>query len=173
MEVPLTPLEFARRARRLYADREAVVDDPVRLTYAEFFGRCDRWSEVLLRLGVRRGDRVAYIAPNGRQQLESFYAVPQVGAVLVPINFRLSPADFAYIVNHSGASILCVHPDHVAAVESVRTELTSVRHFVALGTAGQGIFERPPVGERDRPLRCCGQLVCGRTVSVPVPIQSM
>ena len=47
METPLTPLEFARRARRLYADREAVVDGDLRLTYAQFFERCDRWSRVL------------------------------------------------------------------------------------------------------------------------------
>src|SRR5581483_7561039 len=98
MEVPLTPLEFARRARRLYADRDAVVDGERRLTYREFFARCDRWSHVLQRLGVAAGDRVAYIAPNSHAQLESFYAVPQIGAVLVPVNFRLTPDDFAYII---------------------------------------------------------------------------
>ncbi len=86
METPLTPLDFARRARRLYADREAVVDGALRLTYRQFFSRCDRWSSVLRGLGVSRGDRVAYIAPNTHAQLESFYAVPQIGAVLVPIN---------------------------------------------------------------------------------------
>ena len=91
MEVPLTPLEFARRARRLYADREAVVDGDLRLTYEQFFDRCDRWSAALQRARRRRtGDRVAYIAPNTHAQLESFYAVPQLGAVLVPINYRLT-----------------------------------------------------------------------------------
>jgi acyl-CoA synthetase (AMP-forming)/AMP-acid ligase II len=55
METPLTPLEFARRARLLYPDREAVVDDGLRLTYEQFFDRCDRWSAVLQRqMGVRR-----------------------------------------------------------------------------------------------------------------------
>ncbi len=46
MEVPLTPLEFARRARKLYPEREAVVDGKLRLTYGQFFDRCDRWSSV-------------------------------------------------------------------------------------------------------------------------------
>jgi len=64
METPLTPLEFARRARRLYADREAVVDGDLRLSYKQFFERCDRWSAALQKMGVRQGDRVAYIAPN-------------------------------------------------------------------------------------------------------------
>src|SRR5919109_800237 len=108
MELALSPLEFARRARRLYADREAVVDENLRLTYSQFFDRCDRWSQALQRLGVGHGDRVAYIAPNTHAQLESFYAVPQIGAVLVPINYRLTADDFAYIINHSGEKVVCV-----------------------------------------------------------------
>src|SRR6186997_183343 len=109
MELPLTPLEFARRARRLYADREAVVDGDLRLTYRQFFDRCDRWSAALQALGVRPGDRVAYIAPNTHAQLESFYAVPQIGAVLVPVNYRLTAADFVYLIQHSGAKVVCAH----------------------------------------------------------------
>src|SRR5687767_15030429 len=83
MELPLTPLDFARRARKVYADREALVDGPLRLTYAEFFDRCERWAAALQRLGVRHGDRVAVIAPNTHAMLEAFYAVPQLGAVIV------------------------------------------------------------------------------------------
>ena len=111
MEVALTPLEFARRTRALYGAREAVVDGAIRLTYAQFFERCDRFSTALQRLGVKPGDRVAYIAPNTHAQLESFYAVPQIGAVLVPINYRLSPDEFVYIINHSGATVVCAHED--------------------------------------------------------------
>src|SRR5262245_7519303 len=111
METPLTPLEFARRARSLYGDREALVDGALRLSYRQFFERCDRWSAALQALGVAAGDRVAYIAPNTHAQLESFYAVPQIGAVLVPINYRLSPDEFAYIITHSGATVVCAHED--------------------------------------------------------------
>jgi fatty-acyl-CoA synthase len=133
VELALTPLEFARRARRLYADREAVVDGDLRLTYARFFDRCDRWSQVLQqRLGVGHGDRVAYIAPNTHAQLESFYAVPQLGAVLVPINYRLTADDFAYIIAHSGAKVVCAHLDYLDAVDSIRGQIPDVEHFVAL-----------------------------------------
>ena len=135
METPLTPLEFGRRARKLYGDREAVVDGDLRLTYEQFFDRCDRWSAALQGMGVKKGDLVAYIAPNTHEQLESFYAVPQIGAVLVPINFRLTAEDFVYITSHSGATVLCVHPDYVAAIEGVREQLTGVQHFVVLGSA--------------------------------------
>src|SRR5712691_2717471 len=120
METPLTPLEFGRRARKLSGDREAVVDGNVRLTYEQFFERCDRWSAALQAMSVRKGDRVAYIAPNTHEQLESFYAVPQTGAVLVPINYRLTPEDFVYITTHSGSKVLCVYPDYLDAIDSVR-----------------------------------------------------
>ena len=138
METPLTPLEFQRRARRLYGDREAVVDGALRLTYAEFFARCDRWSAALQRLGVGRGDRVAYVAPNTHAQLESFYAVPQIGAVLVPVNYRLAPDEIAWIIGHSGARVVCAHADHLEAVDGVRGGCPGVEHFVALegGRAG-------------------------------------
>src|SRR5215472_8040865 len=132
METPLTPLEFARRARRLYADSQAVVDQDLRFTYAVFFDRCDRWSAALQSLGVRQGDRVAYIAPNTHAQLESFYAVPQIGAVLVPINYRLSADDFAYIIGHSGARVVCAHSDYLDAVDSIRAQIPAVERFIAL-----------------------------------------
>lgn len=138
METPLTPLEFARRARRLYAAREAVIDGASRLTYAQFFERCDRWSNALQNFGVQQGDRVAYISPNTHAQLESFYSVPQIGAVVVPINYRLTANDFAYIINHSGARIVCAHSDYLNAVESIRAELPNVEKFVALEGTKEG-----------------------------------
>src|SRR3989440_11879705 len=153
METPLTPLEFARRTRKLYGGREGVVDGDLRLTYEEFFDRCDRWSAALQAMGVKQGDRVAYIAPNTHEQLESFYAVPQIGAVLVPINFRLTAEDFVYIASHSGAKVLCVHPDYVAAVEGVRDQLRGVEHFVVLGDARgrKDWLEHDPEIARARP----------------------
>jgi fatty-acyl-CoA synthase len=138
MFVALTPLEFARRTRILYPDAEALVDGDLRLTYEQLFDRCDRWSAALQALGVRQGDRVAYIAPNTHAQLESFYAVPQIGATLVPINYRLTADDFAYIINHSGATVVCAHSDHLDQVDAVRGAMPRVIHFVALEGARDG-----------------------------------
>jgi fatty-acyl-CoA synthase len=164
MELPLTPLEFVRRTRRLYADREAVIDGDLRLTYEQFFQRCDRWSNALRSLGVKQGDRVAYIAPNTHAMLESFYAVPQIGAVLVPLNYRLIADDFEYLINHSGARVVCAHSDYLDAVESIRPQLPNVTSFVALEGAksgwldyetlladarAEGPTELPPIAETD------------------------
>src|ERR1700688_1672875 len=138
METPLTPLEFGRRARKLYGGREAVVDGDLRLTYEQFFGRCDRWSAALQALGVKQGDRVAYIAPNTHAQLESFYAVPQIGAVLVPLNYRLTANDFAYMIEHSGARLVCADIDYLERVDSIRSKIPHVSFFVALSGTRSG-----------------------------------
>ena len=162
METPLSPLDFARRTRRLHGGRLALIDGSLRLSYAEFFDRCDRWSSALQGLGVRPGDRVATIAPNTHAQLESFYAVPQLGAVLVPINYRLTPEDFVYIVNHSGATVVCAAREYLAAVDGIRDQMPDVKHFVAFEGSQDGWldyeaaigaaapdFTRPEIGERD------------------------
>jgi fatty-acyl-CoA synthase len=132
METPLTPLEFARRAHKLYPDRVAAIDGGSRWTYAQFLNRCDRWSAVLQKLGIGAGDRVAYLSPNTHAQLESFYAVPQIGAVLVPLNYRLTADDFVYLINHSGSRMVCADRDYLATIDSIRQQLPKVEHFVAL-----------------------------------------
>ena len=126
METPLTPLHFARRAAKLYPGREAVIDGKLRLTYAQFHERCAQWAAGLQKLGVVKGDRVATIAPNTHQHLEQFYAVPQCGAVIVPMNYRLSADDFVYMVSHSGAKVVCAHSEYLDVIDGVRGMKTYV-----------------------------------------------
>jgi fatty-acyl-CoA synthase len=162
MEVAFTPLDFMHRARQLYGAREAVVDGEARFTYAQFFERCDRASAALARLGIGKGDRVATLAPNTHQHLEQYYAVPRLGAVLVPLNYRLVADDFVYLANHSGSKVLCVHGDYLDVIDSVRDRMRTVEHFVALegGKPGwlgyeemlagaDGAFEPARVAESD------------------------
>jgi acyl-CoA synthetase (AMP-forming)/AMP-acid ligase II len=162
METPLTPLEFARRARKLYPDRIAIVDGDSSWTYAQFLDRCDRWSAVLQKLGIRPEDRVAYLSPNSHAQLESFYAVPQIGAVLVPLNYRLTADDFVYLINHSGSRMVCADRDYLGTIDRIRSRLPQVEHFIALTGEAEGWldyeevldaspaeFARPEIRETD------------------------
>ena len=129
METPLTPLAFAARARRIYSDRDATVFEGVRRSYAEFLERIDRWSKRLAGDGRETGDRVAYIAENTPSHLEGYYAVPQIGAVLVPINYRLAASDFIYILNHCGARVLCA--DRITSRRSKRSALSCLRSSIS------------------------------------------
>jgi fatty-acyl-CoA synthase len=107
----LTPTAYLDRSAAVFPDRTAVVDGALRLTYAEFHDRCLRQAGLLAGLGVEPGDRVAVLAPNTHLMLESHYGVLYAGAVLVALNTRLSTAELAYIVEHSGARVLLHDPE--------------------------------------------------------------
>src|SRR5829696_843990 len=89
--------------RRLASERVALVDRVRggRLTYAELDAAADRWAALLRRMGVGRGDRVAVLAWNRREQLELFYGCDRVGAALVPLNWRLAAAELGLVLAHA------------------------------------------------------------------------
>src|SRR6185503_12649445 len=101
MNLTLTPIRFKHRAESLYANKIGIVDGKVRLTYREFGERANRLSNALISLGVRRGERVAWLGYNSHELLEAYYGVVQIGAVLLPLNIRLTPHEIAYILNDS------------------------------------------------------------------------
>lgn len=125
----LTPTSFLRRSAAVYAERTAVVDGELRLTYAELHDRCRRLTGALAALGVEPGDRVAVLATNSHVLLEMHHGVPMRGAVLVPLNTRLSLEELVYIIEHSGSSVLVVSEEFadagpkVAAATGVRLVL--------------------------------------------------
>jgi fatty-acyl-CoA synthase len=103
-DAPLTPLSFLERSADVWAERPAVVDGERAWTYAEHHERVCRAAGALRgELGVAAGDRVAALLPNVSALLELHYAVPGAGAVLVPLNTRLTGGDYAHILAHSGA----------------------------------------------------------------------
>ncbi|MFQ3561854.1 long-chain fatty acid--CoA ligase [Streptomyces gramineus] len=100
----------ARRARRT-PHRLAVIHDGVRITYAELHDRTARLAHHLRHLGVRPGDRVAFLGPNHPSFLETFFAAGQLGAVFVPLNTRLAEPELRFCLADSGASVLVHTPD--------------------------------------------------------------
>jgi fatty-acyl-CoA synthase len=136
MEVPLLVDDFLRRAALVYADKLAVVDGEERITYRELAKRVNRLSHALVRLGVRQGDRVCVLSPNSHFFLEGFYATSQIGAILVPLNYRLVAADHEYILNHAGVSVVLVDWEYTAVVDEIRPQLRTVKHFVIAQESG-------------------------------------
>ncbi|RYL91016.1 long-chain-fatty-acid--CoA ligase [Sporolactobacillus sp. THM7-4] len=124
--------DLLKRAVKYYPNKLAVIDGEIRLTYLQLQERVNRLSWMLTGLGVEKGDRVAYLAPNTLQMLEGMFGVMQIGAVTVPLNTRLIPPDYAYIINNSGAKVLMVDADLVPLIEPVKQELRQVRHFIVL-----------------------------------------
>ena len=96
MKVPLTPLDFLERARRLYGPLEAVVDDDRRFSYLELAARAHRLGHAL---EVAPGQRVAYLCPNTVELLEAYYGVVLAGAILTPLNIRLAAAEMQDVID--------------------------------------------------------------------------
>jgi fatty-acyl-CoA synthase len=112
MEYQLTLPTILRRAESLFGDKEIVTRLPDRsihrYTYRDFATRTKRLAVALRRLGILPGDRVATLSWNHYQHLEAYFAVPCMGAVIHPLNLRLSPDDLGYIVNHAKDAIIIV-----------------------------------------------------------------
>lgn len=132
MIVPLTPLDFRRRAIKLYSKKIGVVCGEKRFTYNEFGERTNRLANGLLSLEVKKGDRVAFISYNCHRLLEAYYGVLQAGAVLVPINIRLSPQEIAYILNDAEVKLLCIDPDFISVIKLIQKDLTTVKNYILL-----------------------------------------
>jgi len=130
MQVPLLVNDFLRRAADLYPEKVAIVDGERRYTYRDFQARANQLSRALTRLGIQKGDRVCILSPNSHFFLESFYGTSQIGAVLVPLNYRLVAADHEYILNHAGVKAVLVDWEYTALVDEIRDNLDGVEHWI-------------------------------------------
>ena len=129
---PLLPLNFLRRAARLFPAKTAVVDGERRYTYHELEARVHRLANALRHMGVAQGDKVAVLSPNSHRVLEAFFAVPQLGAVLVPLNFRLTTLEFAYILEHAEAKVVLIDWEYAHQLAPLVDTLKGIKHYVLL-----------------------------------------
>ncbi|MXP24393.1 AMP-binding protein [Gordonia sp. HNM0687] len=129
---PLTPVTFLSRAAAVFAERTAIIDGDRTFTYAEFHRRAAQLTAALADLGIQPGDRVAALCANSHVMLELHNAVPGSAAVLVPLNIRLSEAELAYILDHSGARLLVATHEFADTARSV-AEAVGIRVVIAGG----------------------------------------
>jgi fatty-acyl-CoA synthase len=136
MRVPLLVDDFLRRAARLSPEKTAIVDGALRQSYRQFAERADRLSNALLALGVQKGDRVCMLSPNSHYFLESFFGTSRIGAILVPLNFRLAAEEHRYILDHAGVKVVLVDHEYTGIVDEIRPALGKVEHWISAGGAG-------------------------------------
>jgi fatty-acyl-CoA synthase len=135
MHLPLTPIRCLYRGVDLYGPKEGVVSGDRRLTYSEFGERCERLAAGLLSLGVKPGDRVAYLSFNTNQLLEGYYGPALIQAIVMPLNVRLTPVELTQILNHSGAKVLIFENDFAPLVEAFHKDCPDIKTYVATESA--------------------------------------
>jgi fatty-acyl-CoA synthase len=133
MKTPLIVTDFLKRARAAFRDNTAVICGAERLTYGQLGERIDKFSSALSQLGVLRGAGVAYISFNCHRLLEGYYAVPQIGAILLPINIRLTPPDIAYIIADAGARVVVVDRQLAGLLAPIISSLPKIKHVILMG----------------------------------------
>lgn len=133
---PLTPLDWKRRAVKYYPQKVAVIDEDKQFTYQEFGERTDKLSRALFASGVRNGDHVAVMLPNTHYMLECFYGICQLGAAMVPLNYRLNAEDLEYIIGHSDAKMLIVDEEFTGPIEQIIDRL-SLEQVIIVAVDGQ------------------------------------
>jgi fatty-acyl-CoA synthase len=139
--------EVLRKAVRLYPRQRAVVCGERSWTYAEFGERVNRLSQALLSLGVAKGDRVGILHRNCHRYLECYFGVMQIGAVLVPMNYRLRPSDWVTTMEDSGARLVVVEDVFREQLESVADSMSeSVEVVWSPGESVSSTMDQPQNG---------------------------
>ncbi|WP_226480753.1 AMP-binding protein [Natrinema amylolyticum] len=142
MHKPLLVPEFLDRARTHYGDDEAVVATTgERFTYDELGERADRFSAALQERGIEKGDRVAVLDPNTHYHLEAAYGIMQIGAVHTPLNYRLTPDDFEYILSDAGVDAIYADYDFADRIEEIRDEVPTETFITNDADAVDGDWE--------------------------------
>ena len=172
MDYQLTMPKILQRAVKLFPDKEIVsLVDGVKTTasWGELYPRVMRLMNVLRKLGVKPGDRVATFAWNHQRHLELYFAIPCLGAVLHTLNIRLFPDQLSYIVNHAEDTIIFVDDSLLEPIEQLaprfktvgdyviisgqaelpETTLSAVHHYEKLMAAAEEAEDFPDISETD------------------------
>src|SRR6201981_213889 len=124
-------------------DKPGVIDDKpdgsvVVWTYAELEAQANRVADLLLSRGIGPGKKVLWCGPNSPEVVAVVSASRKIGAVAVPLNYRLTPEEALYVINHSDAEAAYVDHEHAPMFAALRSQLEKVRHIIAVGGPDPG-----------------------------------
>ncbi len=129
------------KALKLFPQKQAITCGGKRWTYQEFGSRIYRLSHCLKGIGMKKDDKVAILHPNCHTFLEAYYAIPQIGAISVPINHRLSSREIAFILQDSESKILIADPMFKNQIDPIRKEIPRIEKI--LWTGEDKVSDRP------------------------------
>jgi acyl-CoA synthetase (AMP-forming)/AMP-acid ligase II len=135
----MNTLAFLSIPAGIVPDREALVFEGGRWTYAETHRRVRRLAGALARLGVGRGTRVAALHVNSHRYVEAYYATAALGGVFVPLNYRARRPELEHMLRAAQAAVLLVGARYFETVRALRDAVGELRTVVAFDDAGLGV----------------------------------
>ena len=136
----LTVCGIFERNAASFPDREAWVFGDIRLTHAQYASRARKLASALHRCGLRRQDRFAILATNCLEYYECYAAAEYGATILVPLNYRLAPAEIVHQLRDSGASALVFEAQYAELVAGIRAQIPQVGTFVQIGASASGVL---------------------------------
>lgn len=121
-----------------YPDNLAVICEDNKYSYVQLKERVDKLALGLKSLGIEKNDKVAIIHSNCHRFLEAYFAGAKLGAILVPVNYRLSPNDFVYILDNSQAKIVIAQPEFLSWISEKRDEIPGLSNIILTESVGAG-----------------------------------
>lgn len=172
MKIDMNVGNFLDRAATVFPDRLALVDEETapgnlgRITYGELARRSMGMAKMFDEMGIAQGERIALVSPNSGKFLVSYYGVSGYGRILVPINFRLNHDEIAYIISHSGASVLMVDPEFEEVTKGIdikhRFVLDNIQDKELFAPLAEGA-EPPMPWDADEDFTCSINYTSGTT----------
>ncbi len=132
--------DMLRRDAKLYAKKIGVAEGNKRFTYQELNKRVNRLANALLKMGMVKGDKIAFIGNNSHQFVEFYFAVAKSGFVSVPVNARFSADEAAYILKNSEAVLLIYGEDVEEIVQKLRLLVPQIKRYISTGKAGGDVL---------------------------------
>jgi acyl-CoA synthetase (AMP-forming)/AMP-acid ligase II len=123
---------------RKYPKNIAFMDRERSFTFPEANRRINRLAHALLALGLKKGDKFSCLLENCIEICELYMAAAKIGVVINPVNFRLAPADVAFIVDNADSDAFFVHDQFAEVVDGIRDQLPQVKHYVGVGQPREG-----------------------------------
>lgn len=130
--------QLLRRNVRYFPTKTAIIDGNSNWNFLELYQRSNRLANALLKLGAQRGSKVAFMEKNCHQFFEFIFGCAKMGAVALPVNFRLKGRELAHVINNSETEILICGQEFFEAIDAVRPELTTLRHLILINEEQKG-----------------------------------
>ena len=151
---------FDYRARE-HGDLEFAVERDRTITYREAAVEVNKLANALVDAGLQPGDRIAMLSKNSIEYALLYYAASKAGVAPVPLNYRLAPPEWSYIINDSGAKLLIAADEYVGQIDEIRGDLKSVERFIGVNAgkaSGWDDFASWVAGQPETPPERAGQI---------------